>query len=109
MEAQADTTSIALGLAVISLLGALGVIAFFIWGGLNIPGKTMEQSAVLGMILSAILFVAMLVGLVLAGRRGDKQGKRISAIIIGALSIPFLLCAGGLSWLIYATAGCTFK
>jgi uncharacterized membrane protein YozB (DUF420 family) len=108
-EEQTDTASIALGLVVMSLMGAVGIILFFVWGGIQMPGKTLEQSASMGMILSALLFLATVVGVVLAGKRTEKEAKRIIATVIGTLSIPFLLCAGVLSWLIYVTAGCSFK
>jgi hypothetical protein len=108
-EAQIDTASIGLGLVVMSLLGALGVIAFFVQGGIQMPGKILEQRAFLGMMLSVLFFFGTIIGMILSGRRTEKEGQRIGAIIVGALSIPFLLCAGALSWLIYVTAGCSFK
>lgn len=109
-EAHRDISAIGAGMVLISLLGGLGIIFFFCGSpGGRLQGQiATQQAGTAGVIISAVLFGAVVVGMVLASK-SHSEVKRTSTIITGALAIPLLLLAGVISWFVYVCGGCSFK
>jgi len=110
-ETYGDTAAIGGGLVLLSLFGAIGIIFFFCGGpALEVlPGDTPTRPmAIIGMIISAVLFGLVVVGMILAAR-SQAPGLGTGTIVTGAITIPLLVLAGALSWFIYVCSGCTFK
>jgi hypothetical protein len=103
-ETRVDTAAVGAGLVLLSCLGGLGIIVYFC-GGPSIKDAPSAQAGTNGITISACLFAMVVVGMVLAGR-SRTQAVRITTIVAGALTIPLLLLAGVISWLIYIAAGC---
>jgi hypothetical protein len=107
-ETHGDTAAIGGGLVLLSLLGAVGIIFFFCGGPAQhvLPGDTPTRPiAIIGMIISTVLFGLVVVGMVLAGK-SRVPGLGTGTIVTGAITIPLLVLTGAISWFIYVCGGC---
>jgi DNA-directed RNA polymerase subunit M/transcription elongation factor TFIIS len=102
-EARSDTIASATGLILMSLLGAVGIVVFFCSGVSDIRGESSQLAGMIGMIISALLCIAVIGGIILAAQ-SQVQGMRIGVIVVGALVIPLLLFAAAVSFIVYSCA-----